>query len=232
MSVDGDLVAQSTTNMPRERIIKRHFKFKQKSFKENSQDGNRSMSALRLHPKHTSNSIAKMSLQNDTSFYLSECKSEQFWKPKQSKQRRQKRRNEDEEVFYGIRYNNPIIYKASLKSSIFNDELPTTISFSCDETNSISFHDNLYSSFDRTTLWKKNKSRSQKEEKEMFMVYSLFDNSYLVTCHTFGANTGIKSGNGSDACTKISSFPRRKTEGQAKRAYNKFQRYLSERTVQ
>ena len=191
MSVDGDLVPRSTTNMPRHRIIKRHFKFKQKSFKENLQGGSRSMSELLSYQNHPSNNIAKMSLQNDTSFYLSEWKSQKFWKSKQykqflCKQRKLKKRNQQNEVFNGTRYKQ-IINKASFKSSIFNG-LPTT-PFLC-ETHS-TFDDNLYS-FNRTGLWKKN-DRAQKEEKELFMVYSVFVNSYIVTCYTICPNTGFKS---------------------------------------
>ena len=97
MYVDGDLVQQSTTKMPREHnTVKRYFKFRQKSRRQSSKERHHSfITRTSLHELHPSNDFLKMSLPCDTSLYLSECKLQKFSrliKQKQYKQNKQKTR--------------------------------------------------------------------------------------------------------------------------------------------
>ena len=108
MSVDGDLVPQSTTKMPRENnTVKRYFKFRQKSWRQSSKDRHyQSITKSSVPIFHPINDFLKMSLSCDTSLYLSEFtklrKSSSLIniKQKEYKQKRQRTRKKHE-IFEG-----------------------------------------------------------------------------------------------------------------------------------
>ena len=72
MFVDGDLVPQSTSNMPNKHItIKFRFKFKQKSIAEAVSKEKRCISTILQPPFQPGNNIVQMPLQCDSSLFLS-----------------------------------------------------------------------------------------------------------------------------------------------------------------
>ena len=95
MFVDGDLVPQSTSNMPNKHItIKFRFKFKQKPIAEAVSKEKRCISIIRQPPFQPGNNIVQMFLQCDSSLFLSGSELRQLMsKVSQSHHRRYSSKN-------------------------------------------------------------------------------------------------------------------------------------------
>ena len=190
MYVDGDLVPQSTTKMPREHnIAKRYFKFREKSWRQSSKYRHHPIiRRSTLHKFHASNDFLKMSLQCDTSLYLSECNLQKFSrlitiKQKQYKQKRQKARKKND-IFNKI----STFYKnSSFESSKSDKFIPTPYKRKTDPIS----HRNLYS-FNGLASWRK-ATKVQEVENESLLAYDLFFDPSGVLYHLISDNTGFKS---------------------------------------
>jgi hypothetical protein len=190
MYVDGDLVPQSTTKMPREHnIAKRYFKFKEKSWRQSSKY--RHHPILRrssLHEFHASNDFLRMSLPCDTSLYLSDSKLQKFSrliniKQKQHKQKRQKARKRHD-IFDKI----STLYKnSSFESSTSNKFISMPYKRATDP---ISL-ENLYL-FNGLASWTK-ATKVQEVENGSVLAYDLFFGPSSVLYHRIYVNTGYKS---------------------------------------
>ena len=194
MYVNGDLVQQSTSKMPRKsNTIKYHCKFKQKSVEGSSEEGNQSqfdISALRIHHIHPNNKIDNMLSQCDISFHSSEYKLQRILEIKkgnhiQCKQKRHKTRKRYEKIFHKNRYWQTFKEKVSSKSSM-------SITFSSmrysDQENS-SCGENMHS-VKGSTRWEKRKK--QEEENELPPTYKLFLDLSFVSDHPIHVNTGFE----------------------------------------
>ena len=188
MYVDGDLVPQSTTKMPRENnTVKYYFKFRQKSWRQSSKDRHcQSITKSSVPMFHPINDFLKMSLSCDTSLNLSEFsavlrKSSSLIniRQKEYKQKRQKTRKKYE------KFDN--FYKnTSIKSSKSN----TLVSKPHEDQTGPIIHENI-NSFDGVLFCTKTAARE--EESGALLANDLLFHPSGVLCNLISIDTGFES---------------------------------------
>ena len=173
MFVDGDLVPQSTSNMPNKHItIKFRFKFKQKSIAEAVSKEKRCISTILQPPFQPGNNIVQMPLQCDSSLFLSGFQLRQLRSTvSQSHHRRYSSKNKRKRCNASRKnkYNKNVYKTISSGKSSIPHTIPNT---SCLNSEKVLCNDNLYT-HNKDIVWEETKLVSKIEKIEPTSKYEV-----------------------------------------------------------